>query len=65
MNGLWYAYPGSTLTTATNSLPLLDVYTHTPVMCVRNHGKYLCNSMTPYTHRKSVVTLHSMYTDVF
>jgi hypothetical protein len=27
----------NTLTTATNLLPLYDVHTHTPVMCVKRH----------------------------
>jgi hypothetical protein len=37
MTGLWYAYPGNTLTTATNSLPLLMyVHTHTCDVCSKS-----------------------------
>jgi len=37
MNCLWYAHPGNTLTTATASLPLLDAYTDTTMMCAVRH----------------------------
>jgi hypothetical protein len=49
---------GNALTTGTYLLPLYDVHTQTPVVCVIRYWEYWCDPTTYYTHRRCMVNLY-------